>query len=78
MSDIKEKIAEIFSIVLELSDHEDAQNIRRINEAKWDSLAHVTLIAALESEFNIKIDYSDSERLTSYPSTVLLISEKVA
>ena len=37
----------------------------RPNETpQWDSLGHVTLVAALESEFNVSLDMADALRIT--------------
>lgn len=77
-NELEGKLTQIFQLVLELPDDEDVSNIRRINEVRWDSLAHVTLITALESEFNISINHEDSDRLTSYQSTLLLLIEKTS
>ena len=41
---------------------------RQGTEAAWDSLAHVLLVGAIESEFGLQIDASDSLELTSYES----------
>lgn len=75
-TDLEIKLAQIFSLVFELDEDVDVCSLRRINEVKWDSLAHVTLVTALESEFSISLDYSDTERLTSYQSTLLLLKER--
>ena len=69
------KLAEIFRVVLELEDNEDVKGIRQINHKKWDSLAQVSLITAIESEFQITIDASDYERFTSYSAVKLLLEE---
>ena len=69
------KLAEIFRMVLELEDNEDVKGIRQINYKKWDSLAQVSLITAIESEFQITIDASDYERFTSYSAVKLLLEE---
>lgn len=34
----------------------------------WDSMAHVSLVAAIEGEFGLSIDAGDSLTLTSYPA----------
>jgi acyl carrier protein len=70
------KLSEIFRFILELPDGADVSKIRRINEARWDSLANVTLITAIESEFGVTLDSQEVERLTSYRATQLLIVEK--
>ena len=76
--DIETTLSQIFKIVLELEDTADTSNIRRINEIRWDSLANVTLVTAIESEFGIHLDYSETERLTSFKSAVILINEKLS
>ncbi len=71
-----EKLSQIFRFVLYLPDDADTSSLRRINESKWDSLANVTLVTALESEFGITLDSHEIERLTSYQATLLLLEEK--
>lgn len=75
--DIEQKLTEIFSVVLEISDNEDPKEIRRMNERRWDSLAHASIIAAIESEFSIQLEVKDWERISSFESTSLLIEEKM-
>lgn len=72
----KTKLSQIFRYVLGLSGDTDVSEIAQIREVRWDSLATVTLIAALESEFQLRLDSHDIERLTSYESTLLLLMEK--
>lgn len=77
MSDaIAEKLSEIFRVVLDQQDGADVSKLRRINEPRWDSLSTATLVVALESEFGIKLDAHEIERLTSFQATLLLIKEK--
>ena len=77
------KLREIFTTVMELdgSEHADPDlanpdNWRNSVLEKWDSLAHVMLVAAIESEFGIALDSADSERMTSFKGIGLLLSEK--
>ena len=76
-NDVAEKLSQIFRFILQLPDDADTSNVRRINEVRWDSLANVTLITALESEFGITLASHEIERLTSYRATLLLLSEKL-
>ncbi len=73
---LENKLIEIFKIVLELDDDCDLKSLRRLNERRWDSLAHTSLIVAIESEFGIRLEISDMERMTSFASTYLLLEEK--
>lgn len=71
-----EKLSEIFRFALQLNDDEDVTKVRRINDSRWDSLANLTLVTALESEFGITLDSKQIECMTSYQAVFLLISEK--
>lgn len=73
---LENKLIEIFKVVLDVNDDFDVKSIRRINERRWDSLAHTSIIVAIESEFEIRLDISDMERMTSFASTLLLLKEK--
>jgi acyl carrier protein len=74
---IEEKLLEIFSVVLEIPENENPMEVRRMNYQRWDSLAHVSIIVAIESEFSIELDVKDWERISSFASTSLLIEEKM-
>ena len=68
------KLKEIFMAVFELSESQ-VGSYRKINNRKWDSLATVTLIAAVESEFNILIEESAYEVVTSFSAVELTLDE---
>jgi len=70
-----EKLQEIFRAVFDLPATDDVTRVRQVSARKWDSLAHVTLVAAIESEFNLSIDTADTLRMTSYEATRLLLEE---
>ncbi|HEY0930667.1 MAG TPA: acyl carrier protein [Gemmatimonas sp.] len=61
-----QRLQEIFRSVFNLSDSVDPTSIHQLGFPAWDSLAHVTLMAAIESEFGVAIDLADSIELTSY------------
>ncbi len=70
-----EKLKAIVRAVLEIPDSADVENSRQVATRRWDSLAQVMMIAAIESEFDIIIDPSDYNRLTSFKSIRLLLDE---
>jgi acyl carrier protein len=76
MTDLEKNLSQIFRFILQLPDDADTSKIRRVNEVRWDSLANVTLVTALESEFGITLDSHEIERLTSYQAALLLLLEK--
>lgn len=59
-------LQEIFRAVLDLPPGVDVSEVSQPTQPKWDSLAHVSLVAAIESEFGVEIDISDALDLTSY------------
>ena len=66
----------IFSIVLELDDATDPQEVRMIRQQNWDSLATVSIAAGIESEFGVTLEPADYERMTSFAAVHLLLQEK--
>ncbi len=72
----EQKLKEIFRVVLDFEDDHDVSTVRRLAEVKWDSLAHVSIVAAVESEFGVNLDGADMERMSSFAATRLLLEEK--
>ena len=70
------KLQEIFTLVLEISPDEDVTKVRRLAESRWDSLAQTSLIAAIESEFEILLDFSEMDHISSFEATCLFLEEK--
>jgi acyl carrier protein len=69
-------LLQIFKEVFERSEGEDVKDLRQVSESAWDSLTHVTLVAAIESEFAIRIETDESLEMTSFAATELLLTEK--
>ena len=72
-----DKLKQIFMEVFSISEAE-VESYRKLNSRKWDSLASVTLIVAIESEFKIKLQESDYESLSSYSSAELILERYVS
>ena len=71
-----ERLQAIFRLVFHLSPSADPTDVRQLTEPHWDSLAHVSLVAAIESEFEVQIDVAEALQMTSYKATELLLEEK--
>ena len=71
-----ERLKEIFHAVFELSPKVDVTNLDQTNSPRWDSLDHVSLVTAIESEFGVSLDAADQLRMTSYSATAILLEEK--
>ena len=70
------RLEAIFRAVFELPANRDASTVRQVSEKSWDSLAHATLVAAIESEFGVTIDLSEALELTSFDAARMLLAEK--
>jgi acyl carrier protein len=75
-SSTRATLEEIFRIVLQLDDGRDVSSVRRITEPRWDSLAHTSIVAAIESEFSVRLDIKDDARITSFEAAEILLEEK--
>jgi acyl carrier protein len=69
------RLEEIFRIVLDVPPEQDVTTIRRTTCRRWDSLTLVTMVAAIESEFGLRLDPSHAPRFTSFASVELLLEE---
>src|SRR5258705_6772616 len=69
------KLYEIVRAVLQLPSGVDVSRARQLTVESWDSLAHVSLMLAIESEFAVAIDIADQTALTSVPSIRLYLEE---
>jgi len=68
------KLKNIFKVLFSSEDI-NLETLRKINNPKWDSLATVTLIAAIESEFGIILDEASYENFTSYLAVENILEE---
>ena len=69
MESTEQRLQAIFRAVLELPPGSDPSAAAHGQTGTWDSLAHVSLVAAIEAEFDVSIDAGDSMSLTSYEAT---------
>lgn len=70
------KLQELFRAVFEMAPDVDVRRVQRTDYPGWDSLAHVMLMGALESEFGITVDLADAIELTSYDAVAGYVEEK--
>ena len=70
MSYIEEKAKNILAVVLKLDSDEAITNASMNSISGWDSMLHLSIITGLENEFDIFIEASEAEKLTSYASII--------
>ena len=66
MSDADGRLVRCFAAVFPTIAPEEIPGISIESAGVWDSLATVTLAAVIQDEFNIEIDPSDLQDLTSF------------
>jgi acyl carrier protein len=71
-----EKLESVFRAVFELPANGEVAALRQGKSEKWDSLAHVSLIAAIESEFGVSLDASTMLRIKSFDDAVRILEEQ--
>jgi acyl carrier protein len=69
------KLDEIFRVVFNLPETSDVREVRQASEHGWDSLGHLSLVSAIESEFNVTLGAADTLRMTSYETTRIVLEE---
>ena len=70
------KLEQVFRSVFSLPDDAHVSTLNRNGEPTWDSLSFVTLIAAIESEFDCSFDASEAMQLDSYQAACSLLEQK--
>ncbi|WP_225992906.1 phosphopantetheine-binding protein [Actinomadura rudentiformis] len=61
-----ERLRRVFRSALNLGDEVEVDVLEYRGIDKWDSLAHMALVAALEDEFDIMIDIDDVIDMSSF------------
>lgn len=66
VSESEEKLRQAFARGLNISETEVTETLQFGNTHGWDSLAHMSLVASLDSTFGIMLDIDDVLDLSSY------------
>ena len=67
MSASEEKLRKAFVTSLGLPEPVELNTLAYGVEQRWDSIAHMQLVAAIESAFDVMLDVDDVIALSSYP-----------
>ena len=67
VSESELKLRRAFANGLKISEEMVNETLQYANTPGWDSLAHMALIASLDSTFDIMLDTDDVLDLSSYP-----------
>jgi acyl carrier protein len=75
METTEQRLQDIFRAVLELPPGDDPTTAAQGQTPTWDSMAHVSLVAAIEAEFGVAIDAGESLALGSYEAARQYLAE---
>lgn len=70
MNGNKDTVEKILTSVFNLPDNTVFEDLEIDSITEWDSMKQLTIITAIENEFDIFIDASDANKLTSYNSII--------
>ncbi len=69
------RLRDAFRTSLDLPPDAEVDDLRYQDNEKWDSLAHMSLVAAIEDEFSVMIDTDDVINLSSFKEAVRILGE---
>ena len=61
-----DKYSNIFKTALNISDDKMSENLKYNEIEEWDSIGHITLMAALEEEYKITLETDDIVDFSSF------------
>lgn len=67
VSDSEQKLRQAFANGLDIPEAEVNEDLKYASTPKWDSTAHMSLVASLDSTFDIMLDTDDVIDMSSYP-----------
>ena len=76
--EIKSKLTEIFRDVLDNNSIVLSREVTAADIEEWDSLNHISLLVAIEKEFNIKLELNELEHLKNVGDMLDLINKKTS
>lgn len=71
-----ERIKEVFKVVFEREDLNISEETNANDIKEWDSFKHLSLLAMLEKEFNIKFEVDDIVSMENVGDIIRLIKLK--
>jgi acyl carrier protein len=63
---LQDRLRTVFVDTLELGDDVDVDNLKYRDIPQWDSLGHMTLVAAIEDEFGVQLDTEQVIDMSSF------------
>ncbi|TNC27488.1 acyl carrier protein [Amycolatopsis alkalitolerans] len=68
----------MFVSALDLDEDADVEKLEYRGIEAWDSVGHITLVAAIEDEFEVQLDTDQVLDLSSYKAALDLVTQLLA
>jgi acyl carrier protein len=78
LDEIKKKLTQVFRDVFDDNSIELVRETTAADIEDWDSLSHITIIVAIEREFQIKLNLADIKPLRNVGEMLDLIQRKIS
>lgn len=72
---LDQRLKKVFSAALGLAPEVDVTALAYAQHPAWDSVAHMQLVSALESEFDIMLDTDDVIGLSSFGEAARIVQK---
>ena len=69
------KYSEIFKAALNIDDKKLSKNLKYNDIEEWDSIAHMTLVSALEEEYKINFETDDIVDFSSFKKGIEILKK---
>ena len=72
---VNDRLKNLFVEVLELPEGVDVENLKYRDISQWDSLGHMSLVAAIEDEFDVQLDTEQVIGMSSFKVAVDMLKD---
>jgi acyl carrier protein len=72
---VNDRLKNLFVEVLELPEDVDVESLKYRDIAQWDSLGHMSLVAAIEDEFDVQLDTEQVIGMSSFKVAVDMLKD---
>ena len=73
MNEIENKLKKIISVIFLVNENKINYESSNENIKEWDSLKHLSLVLAIEEEFNIRFTNDETLQLTSFKNILEIL-----
>ena len=74
--DNTQKLIDVFRSALGMPDEVDIPSLKYRGIKEWDSVGHMQLVAAIETEFDVMLETSDILEMSSFVKAVELLQKQ--